>query len=240
MIVLTNEDNMELMKRYPDKYFDLAIVDVPYGIGASKPSIKDNKITQRNGKISTIAQPNYQPKEWDFELCNDTYFQELFRVSKHQIIWGANYYKKLSGGAIVWDKLNGDSDQSDCEIAYCSLNTRTDLFYYLWAGMFQGIYCGKNVLRALVQQGNKKLNEKRIHPTQKPVLLYKYLLQNYAKPGYKILDTHLGSGSISLSCHDLNLDLVACEIDKDYFDAAVKRLKDHQSQLSIFDLGKAV
>lgn len=234
MISITNEDNMQLMARYPDKWFDLAIVDPEYGIGASKPSIKPNTVKQKNGTILKVAQSNYGKKEWDNKPAGVGYFDELFRVSKHQIIWGVNYYDyKFGSGRIVWDKLNGETDQFDCEIAYCSFNNRTDLVYFLWSGMFQGIYCGKEVRKALVQQGNKKLNEKRIHPTQKPVYLYKWLLEKYAKPGDKILDTHLGSGSIAIACHDYGFDLTACELDKDYYDAAMKRLKDHAAQVKI-------
>lgn len=224
---------MELMSRYPDNHFDLAIVDLEYGIGASKPSIKPNIAVQKNGNKLNIKRPNYVPKDWDFKMSDELYLNELFRVSKNQIIFGANYYG-LVGGMIVWDKLNGESDQMDCEIAYCSLNNRTDLVYFLWAGMFQGMYCGKDVRRALIQQGNKQLNEKRIHPTQKPVKLYEFLLMNYAKEGDKILDTHLGSGSIAIACHNLGFDLTACELDTDYYNASLKRLKQHQSQLTIF------
>ena len=225
-------DNMELMKQFPDKYFDLAIVDPPYGIGASSPSIKPCSVKQKNGNVLNIAQPNYVKKLWDITRCPSNYFDELFRVSKNQIIWGANYYG-LKGGMIVWDKLNGESDQMGCEIAYCSYNYRCDIVYYMWSGMFQGIYCGKDVRKAIVQQGNKKLNEKRIHPTQKPVALYKWLLTNYAKPGDHILDTHLGSMSIAIACHDLGFDLTGCEIDQDYYEAGIKRLELHKRQTAI-------
>jgi site-specific DNA-methyltransferase (adenine-specific) len=232
-IEIKNECNMSLMARYPDGYFDLAIVDLEYGIGASKPSIKPNTAVQKNGNKLNVKQPNYTPKKWDFKKSDENYLNELFRVSQNQIIFGANYYG-LVGGMIVWDKLNGESDQMDCEIAYCSLNQRSDLFYYMWAGMFQGVYCGKNIRKALIQQGNKDLNEKRIHPTQKPVIIYKYLLDKYAKPNDKILDTHLGSGSIAIACHDYGFDLTACELDKEYFDKAIQRIKNHVSQQKLF------
>lgn len=232
-IEITNEDNMELMARYPDKYFDLAIVDLEYGIGASKPSIKPNTALQKNGNKLNVKHPNYTPKNWDFKKSDELYLNELIRVSKNQIIFGANYYG-LVGGMIVWDKLNFESDQMDCEIAYCSFNERSDLVYFMWAGMFQGVYCGKDIRKALVQQGNKKLNEKRIHPTQKPVALYKWLLDKYAKPNDKILDTHLGSGSIAIACHDYGFELTACELDKEYYDKAIQRIKDHVSQQKLF------
>ena len=224
---------MELMARYPDNYFDLAIVDLEYCIGASKPSIKPNTAVQKNGNKLKIKQPNYIQKDWDFKLSSDCYLKELFRVSKKQIIFGGNYYG-LKGGYLVWDKLNGESDQFDCEMAWISDSKRTDIIYYLWAGMFQGVYCGKDVRKALVQQGNKQLNEKRIHPTQKPVKLYEWLLMNYAKEGDKILDTHLGSGSIAIACHNLKFDLTACELDTEYYEASLKRLAQHKAQTVLF------
>ena len=135
---------------------------------------------------------------------------------------------------IVWDKLNGESDQMDCEIAFCSFNKRTDLVYYMWSGMFQGMYCGKEIRKALVQQGNKKLNEHRIHPTQKPVALYRWLLQNYAKKGDKILDTHLGSMSIAIACDMEGFDLTGCELDPEYYRDGIKRLETFRSQTTLF------
>lgn len=234
-LTITNEDNMQLMARYPDNYFDLAIVDPEYGIGASKPSKKPNKAIQKNGNILNVKSQKYNHKDWDNKPAGSEYFKELFRVSKNQIIWGVNYYDyDLRGGRIVWNKMNGDSDQFGCEIAYCSLNNRTDIVNYLWAGMFQGVYCGSNIQKALIQQGNKQLNEKRIHPTQKTILLYKYLIDKYASEGMKILDTHLGSGSIAIACHDYGFDLTACELDKEYFDKAMERINNHRKQLTMF------
>ena len=232
-IEITNEDNMELMARYPDNYFDFAIVDIEYGIGASKPSIKPNKVIQTNGKISNIKQPNYKNKDWDFKKSSTKYFKELFRVSKKQIIFGGNYYG-LSGGYLIWDKLNGESDQYNCELAWLSFTQRTDLVYYLWRGMFQGIEPSQNIMKAIIQEGDKKNNEIRIHPTQKPVKLYKWLLDKYAKEGDKILDTHLGSMSIAIACHDYGFELTGCELDKEYFDKGVQRVKNHVSQLKLF------
>ncbi len=235
MLNITNEDNMNLMSRYPDNYFDLAIVDPPYGIGASKPTKKPNFVKQKNGKKLNVKNNNYKHKEWDLKPCNGLYLRELQRVSKNQIIWGCNYYDfDLKGGRIVWDKLNGLSDQFDCEIAYNSLNNRTDLVYFMWSGMFQGLKPSRLIKEALKQQGNKKLNEKRIHPTQKPVKLYEWLLINYAKENDKILDTHLGSGSIAIACHNLGFYLTACELDKDYYNEAMKRIENHQSQQRLF------
>jgi len=233
-MTITNEDNMALMARYPDNYFDLAIVDPPYGIGADKQSIKPILVKQKNGTNLKVKNTNkYTQKDWDNKIPTDEYFIELKRVSKNQIIWGANYFG-LIGGYLVWDKLNGECDQFDCEIAYNSFNNRTDLVYFMWQGMFQGIYCGKDIKKALIQQGNKQLNEKRLHPTQKPVALYKWILDKYAKQGDKILDTHLGSGSIAIACHDYGFDLTACELDKEYFDKAMQRINNHVAQQKLF------
>jgi len=203
MLTITNEDNMALMARYPDKYFDLAIVDPPYGIDV-------NSMTLGGGKYKNKG------KNWDNETPPQAYFDELFRVSKNQIIWGANYMidkiKKPSMGWIYWDKENGDSDFSDGELAFTSF---------------------KRALRSYKHHLSKDRSE-RFHPTQKPVGLYRFCLDKYAKQGDKILDTHLGSGSIAIACHDYNFDLIACELDKDYYLSAMKRITDHQKQLTIF------
>jgi site-specific DNA-methyltransferase (adenine-specific) len=210
MIQITNEDNMELMARYEDNHFDLAIVDPPYGIGISGQ--KENK----KGKKSD--RKYHENKKWDTEIPPKEYFKELFRVSKNQIIWGANYFvNHLSNGTkgwIVWDKAQHGLTMSDCELAYSSFNVATRIFTQ------------NRVI--LLQEGGT------IHPTQKPVKLYEWLLMNYAKEGEKILDTHLGSGSIAIACHNLGYDLTACELDKDYFEAASKRLAQHQAQLTMF------
>ena len=199
MINITNEDNMDLMSRYEDNYFDLAIVDPPYGISV-------NKMTLGSGKYKNKG------KSWDNETPSIEYFNELFRVSKNQIIWGANYMidkiKKPSMGWIYWDKMNGSSDFSDGELAYTSFERALRSFKYHLS----------------------KDRCKRFHPTQKPVQLYEWLLMVYTKEGDKILDTHLGSGSIAIACHNLGYDLTACELDKEYYEAAIKRIKEHQSQ----------
>ena len=220
-----NADCMHYLPKCPDNYFDLAIVDPQYGIGASKPSKKPETVLQKNGNRLRVESNKHKHKDWDLEKMPLEYFTELKRVSKHQIIWGENYYGIFAGGRIIWDKLNGESDQYDCEIAYCSINNRTDIIYYLWQGMFQGVYCGKNILKAMEQQGNKKENEERIHPTQKPIKLYKYLLREYAKRGDLILDTHVGSASSLVACKELGFDYVGFEIDKEYFEQATKRLE---------------
>jgi site-specific DNA-methyltransferase (adenine-specific) len=213
MLNITNEDNMQLMARYPDKYFDLAIVDPPYGIG------EDGGDKQRNRSCPKGTNKHYTKKNWDNSKPNADYFIELKRVSKNQIIWGGNYfvnYLDSSMGWIFWDKKNGESDFSDGELAYTSFNKGLRKFEWLWAG-FQ-----------------KQSPETRIHPTQKPVALYKWILDKYAKPTDKILDTHLGSGSIAIACHDYGFDLTACELDKEYFDKAMERINNHVAQLKLF------
>lgn len=232
-ITITNECNMELMARYPDKYFDLAIVDPPYGINVSKMAYTqtDGRIAiQKNGNSLKVKKLKYNHKEWDAETPKNDYFKELFRVSKNQIIWGINYMPiTLQGGRIVWYKLNGDNSFSDAEIAYCSLQNKVSVFEFLWSGMIQGV----SPVNGRVQQGNKKLNEKRIHPTQKPVALYKWLLDKYAKQEDKILDTHFGSGSIAIACHDYGFELTACELDDEYYQSAINRIKNHVSQTKL-------
>jgi len=208
---------MEYMKELPDKYFDLAIVDPPYFKGAGAEGFYGKKFTKEGTKKG-----HYKGIDnWDLNIPDVNYFNELLRVSKNQIVWGINYYPfaGIGTGRIVWDKKNDDSTFSNCEIASNSLIDHVKIFRYLWNGMLQE---------------NMKNKEVRIHPTQKPIPLYKWLLTKYAKQGDKILDTHLGSGSHAIACHDLGFDLVGCELDKDYFDAACKRLNNHQKQLKIF------
>lgn len=227
---ITNEDCMEMMKRYPDKFFDLAIVDPPYGIDVANMGYTqegNRGCKQKNGNTLRVRKEKYKLSDWDKQTIDVKYINELKRVSKNQIIWGVNYLNiPLKGGRIIWNKLvaNGVSF-SDCEIAYCSMSNRVENIYFRWAGMMQGIYCGKDIGKALIQQGNKKLNEKRIHQTQKPVVLYAWLLRKYAKQGDKILDTHLGSGSSRIAAYKMGFDFYATEIDKDYFDAQEKRFR---------------
>ena len=170
--------------------------------------------------------------KWD--IPDAEFFTELDRVSRHYIVWGCNYFDFVfSHGRIVWDKCNGESSFSDCEIAATNCFESVRLFRYMWSGMFQG----KSISEGTVQQGNKALNEKRIHPTQKPVALYTWILQKYAKPGDKILDTHLGSGSSRIAAYDLGFDFVGCEIDPHYFQAQEKRFAEHTAQISLFTGG---
>ena len=211
---ITNEDNMSLMARYPDNHFELAIVDPPYGIEMDCGNIGSNNKAKAK---------NYSKKNWDKSAPNKEYFAELKRVSKNQIIFGANHFienipKANSSCWIVWDKQN-TGNLADCELAYSSFKTAVRKFAFTWNGMIQG---------------DMKNKEKRIHPTQKPVKLYEWLLINYAKEGDKILDTHLGSGSIALACHNLGFDLTACELDEDYYNDAIKRIETHKKQITLF------
>jgi site-specific DNA-methyltransferase (adenine-specific) len=235
-IEITNEDCMNLLRRTPDKFYELAICDPPYGIGTgSMAYLKSKRPVKQRGTNNKLFTPKtiYENHDWDNEIPTDEYFNELFRVSKNQIIWGANYFG-LIGGMLVWNKLNGETSFSDGEIAYCSFNSKTDIVYYMWSGMIQGENCSKNLHKAFTQIGNKALNQKRIHPTEKPIKLYEWILQTYAKQGDKILDTHLGSGSIAIACHNYGFELTACELDKEYYDKAIQRIQNHLLQQKLF------
>ena len=217
-IELYNEDNMLLMARYPDNYFDLAIVDPPYGMEGNKYCTVNKKFITLGYKVAEIDRSGVT----GFSLwCrpNKEYFDELIRVSKNYIIWGGQYFSNFippNPCAIVWDKKMGKGmKQSDGELALTSFKTRFNIFRK------HTIHC------------NSKIGV-RIHPTEKPIELYEWLLMNYAKENDKILDTHLGSGSIAIACHNLNYDLVACEIDQKYFNDAKLRLEIQQAQTRLF------
>jgi site-specific DNA-methyltransferase (adenine-specific) len=204
-IEITNECNMELMARYPDNHFDLAIVDPPYGIN----------INVSMGRRKGDKKSNYHKFAGeDSEIPKKQYWEELFRVSKNQIIWGGNYMTDFlypSSCWLLWDK--GFSEEvtfAQFEMAWTSFKSSAKKYDL-----------------------NAAANRNRIHPTQKPVSLYEWLLMNYAKEGDKILDTHLGSGSIAIACHNLGFELTACELDKEYYDNAIKRIKNHTAQLRI-------
>ena len=209
-IEITNEDNMALMSRYKDNYFDLAIVDPPYAINRAGQTETFTKQKKHKRKY-------FEHKQWDNEIPNNKYFIELERVSKNQIIWGANYFvKHLDKGRmgwIVWFKGQMGLTMSDCELAYSSFQRAT---------------------RCVNINRGDLARQKTIHPTEKPIRLYQWLLDNYAKENDKILDTHLGSGSIAMACHNLGFELTACELDKKYYDASIKRIKDHISQQRLF------
>lgn len=227
-----NEDCMKIMPSYPDKYFDLAVADPPYARGEDGGKKRAHYVKQKNGSKLLVPDAGYLKKGWDSAVPGHDYFKELRRVSKHQIIFGVNYYtaEQFGPGRIVWDKVNDGNDQSDAEIAYNSLNDRVDIFRFMWRGMMQG----KSITAGDVQQGNKQLNEIRIHPTQKPIDLYRWIFMRYAKEGQKILDTHLGSGSSRIAAYEARLDFVGCEIDKDYFEAEEKRYAEYSAQVCFF------
>jgi site-specific DNA-methyltransferase (adenine-specific) len=223
-LTITCEDNMELMARYPDKYFDLAIVDPPYGINMDS-GLDGVSSNSKKGKTFNSNNKRFTKKEWDKETPNLEYFTELQRVSKNQIIWGGNYFTDklpVSRGWIFWDKkiTNRTSPNfSDGELAWTSFDCILRRYEYDWIGF--GYL-------------NNPQKEKKIHPTQKPVQLYSWLLQTYAKQGDKILDTHLGSGSIAIACHDYKFELTACELDEEYFEKAKQRIINHVAQQSLF------
>jgi site-specific DNA-methyltransferase (adenine-specific) len=198
-VKITNEDNMDLMSRYKDNYFDLAIVDPPFGIG---------NFVQTNNRGSEV--------KWNDNIPSETYFNELKRVSKNRIIFGANYFNcfEEKGGAIVWVKNQPMPNFSKCVVASCSMHKKIEMYNQTWTNI------------------NAK-DRAGIHPCEMPISLYEWILMNYAKKGDKILDTHLGSGSIAIACHNLKYDLTACELDKEYYNAAMKRIKQHQSQIRL-------
>ena len=213
-------DCMEFMTGCSDKQFDLAIVDPPYFDGPNKTGYYGKGYSS----IGVQRAKHYDSLPvWDVPKAE--YFSELLRVSKNQIVWGANHFANrfdFSGpGWIVWDKLNGQSSFADAELAWSSFDTAVRVFRYVWNGMHQGQY-----------GGNKALNETRIHPTQKPVALYEWLLSRYAKPGQTILDTHLGSASIAIAALNMGFALSGTEIDQTMFDAASSRVKFHFEQSS--------
>ena len=209
-IEITNEDNMQLMARYPDNYFDLAIVDPPYGLDLANMNMGIGK----SKKASKAKNRKWEAKDWDSETPTPEYFNELFRVSKNQIIWGGNYFDlPPCRGYVLWDKQIPEGlSFADCEMAWWSFQKVPRMFRY-------SAYKDKKT---------------KFHPTQKPVKLYEWLLMNYAKEGDKILDTHLGSGSIAIACHNLGFELTACELDKDYYEASIKRIKNHIAQQTLF------
>jgi site-specific DNA-methyltransferase (adenine-specific) len=207
-ITITNEDNMQLMARYPDNYFELAIVDPPYGIerfkkSSGKTRFKSSKLMQEDGLT------------WDIKP-SDEYWKELFRVSKNQIVWGANnFIMPPSEYFLVWNKKQSVENFASAEYAWVSMGLKTPakIFDY-------GIH--------------KHNHTDKIHPTQKPIDLYKFILEKYAKQGDKILDTHLGSGSIAIACHDYGFELTACELDAEYYEKAIQRIKNHTNQQNLF------
>jgi site-specific DNA-methyltransferase (adenine-specific) len=214
--VVYHEDCMEGLKRFPDKYFDLAVVDPPYGISAD---IKNNgKNSDRHEKTSKAKINTYKKTNWDNEIPSQEYFNELYRVSKRQVIWGANYFG-LVGGMLYWHKNVTMPTYSTGELAWLSWLQKIDFVNITWHGMLQQ---------------NMKDKEERIHPTQKPIQLYEWIYKQYATEGNLILDTHLGSGSSRIAAHKAGLSFVGFEIDADYYAAQEKRFKTFTSQLRMF------
>lgn len=225
MNIAYNMDCLEAMRKMTDKMFDLAVVDPPYGIGRMSMNYTKSGSIRTHGNAAAKRRDYRKKSDWDIKP-NKEYFDELMRVSKYQIIWGGNYFSDMlppSKGFICWDKRvceHMTNDFSDCEYAWISKGLGVArMFRYCWNGMLQG---------------NMKNKEERFHPTQKPVALYDWIFQHYAKPGYKILDTHLGSGSSRIAAYDANLDFVGYEIDKEYFDKQEERFAKHTAQLSLF------
>lgn len=210
-------DCMEYMATLSDKAFALAITDPPYGIK------QDGH--RENNRSKLAVSTNYHKALWDQSAPDSAYFRELERVSENQIVWGGNHLAAAIGKSspcwIVWDKFTSGGF-ADCELAYTSFKTAVRKFEYPWNGMIQGFH------------GSKSKNDTRIHPTQKPIALYEWLLANYAKPGQRILDTHLGSGSSAIACNNLGFELTGCELDKDYFEAACKRIEQATAQQRMF------
>lgn len=215
MNIVYNMDCMEYMRTLPDKAFDLAVVDPPYGIGMDGGVIGGSVLAKNTA---------YTKKQWDTRPPSPEYFLELDRVSRNQIIWGGNHFishlpQKDSPCWIVWDKQNGCNNFADCELAWTSFRGAVRKFEFRWQGMLQG---------------DMKNKEQRIHPTQKPVALYAWIFARYAKPGDKILDTHLGSGSSRIAAYDAGLDFVWCELDEDYFAAQEERFAAYTAQLTMW------
>ncbi len=217
-----NCDCMDFMKDIPNNYYDLAITDPPYGINYMN-NFSTKLCDPLPNRKAFIKRGFYKKLEKD-EIPKKEYFEELFRISKNQIIWGGNYFINFlynSKGIIIWDKENKLPSYADGEMAWTSFKKPLKIFYFLWDGFKQAQYEGKNS----PVQGNHKIKELRIHPTQKPIALYRWLLKNYAKKGNKIFDSHVGSGSIRCACYELGFDFEGCEIDKDYWKAQEERFK---------------
>lgn len=225
-------DCMQYMKTLPDNAFDLAIVDPEYGLDVIKNTFSNRKLKPGKCKAN---KSQFKSKSWDEKPVSKKTLAEIIRVSKNKILWGANHYIEniyLAGKInsdyfsinsscwITWDKENGGNDFADCELAWTSFNSAVRKFSYRWNGMIQQ---------------NMKRKEKRIHPTQKPIALYKWLLANYAKPGDTIFDSHVGSGSIRIACHDMGFDFTGCELDLDYWQAQEDRYQEHIKNKEMFD-----
>lgn len=218
---LKNVDCMKYMNRQPDNAFDLAIVDPPYFSGPNKSGYYGKGYSSLG-----VQRANHIGNCPFWEVPDTDYFKELARISKNQIIFGANHFAgrfdSSSGCWIVWDKQNGGSSFADAELAYTSFKGSVRIFKYMWNGMHQGSFSRP-----------KSKNEKRIHPTQKPIALYDFLLHKFAKPEHRIIDTHLGSGSSAIAAYYYGVDFVGCEIDKKHYDSALARFNSQTKQTAI-------
>lgn len=214
--VVHNIDCMEFLREQPDGSFDLAICDPPYFSGPERRGFYGKR-------VSSIGVRRMYHKSAQWEVPGSEYFDELLRVARHYVVWGCNYFDyRFAPGRIVWDKVNGASSFSDCELAATNLFTSIRMFRYMWNGMMQG----KSITEGYMQNGDKRHNEKCIHPTQKPVALYGWLLQSFAKEGWSVLDTHLGSGSSRIAAYSLGYDFTGCEIDAHYYATQERRFKE--------------
>ena len=208
-------DCMDGMRQFPDKYFDIAVVDPPYFAGPNK-----RKYYGRSESTTRIKRTKYDVID-TWEIPGKEYFDELTRVSRHQIIWGCNYSDYNFGpGRIVWDKCRSKTTFSDAEIAFCSLHNTVKIFRYMWNGMMQG----KNIDEGWIQRGNKKANERRIHPTQKPVDLYRWIIRQYIQPGWNVLDTHVGSASSLIAYRETGIRYAGFEKNEAIYLKAVERM----------------
>ena len=222
MNIVYNTDCLPAMKKYAEKYFDLAVVDPPYFSGPERRQYYGSNIS------ATKVKRKCYPVNDKWEIPTKEYFDELLRISKKYIVWGCNYFDyAFAPGRIVWDKCNGASTFSDAEIAATNCHDSVRLFRYMWNGMMQG----KSIYEGHIARGNKATNDIRIHVTQKPIDLYRWIFQRYSEPGYKILDSHVGSGTSRRAAYEFGLDFVGFEISREYFDLQEKAYEEHTSQI---------
>lgn len=220
--IVFNEDCMIGMARFPDKYFDLAVVDPPYFSGPERRSYYGSEVSTKN--VRRVKYPVVE--KW--EVPGADYFHELERVAKRYIVWGCNYFDyRFAPGRIVWDKCNGSSTYSDCEIAATNIHDSVRLYRYMWNGMMQG----KSVDEGHIMRANKATNDVRTHPTQKPIDLYRWIFRTYAKEGQRILDTHVGNGTSRRAAWDYRLEFIGFEIDKTYYDIQELYYNEHTAQM---------
>lgn len=223
-----NMNCMDGMAQFPDGYFDLAVVDPPYFSGPEKRGFYG----RRDGGILR-HRVDYEISKEAWEIPDEQYFEELFRVAKRYIVWGCNYFQyNFASGRIVWDKCNSGSSFSDCELAATNIHNSVRLFRYMWNGMMQG----KSIAEGYIAQGNKQKNEVRIHPTQKPVALYDWIFQKYAEPGFKVIDTHLGSESSRIAAYEAGIDFIGFELDPAIYEKGEQRFAEYTAQQSLFHL----